>query len=117
MWIITPVGFFSIVQKPDDIGKDTLTVRARDKGDLEALRKHYMPSLGEIVTGTGTDYRFRAKAVRIEVAEAMDALVRDIRYNNFKDEVHKRQGKIREAIYFLVWEALHEIQERRILVD
>ena len=36
MWLITPVGFFSIVQKPSDVAADTLTVRARVQGDLEA---------------------------------------------------------------------------------
>ena len=117
MWIITPVGFFSIVQKPDDIRQHTLTVRARDQADLDALRKYYLPSLGEISAGAGTDYRFRAKALRSEVAAAMSALVEDIEYDNFKSEVRRRQGPLREAIYYLVWEALQEIQERRQLVE
>ena len=29
MWLITPIGFFSNVQKPDDITEKTLTVFAR----------------------------------------------------------------------------------------
>ncbi len=28
MWVLTPYGFFSIVQKPDDASRGTLTVRA-----------------------------------------------------------------------------------------
>jgi hypothetical protein len=39
MWLITPTGFFSIVQKPSDEAADTLTVRARVRQDLVALRE------------------------------------------------------------------------------
>jgi hypothetical protein len=46
MWLITPIGFFSIVRKPDDQRVGTLTVRARERGDLEALRGLYLPGLG-----------------------------------------------------------------------
>jgi hypothetical protein len=48
VWLITPLGFFSVVREPDDIGAGSLTIRARVKSDLEALRKHYLPDLGEI---------------------------------------------------------------------
>ena len=34
MWLITPTGFFSIVQKPGDAAANTLTVRARVRQDL-----------------------------------------------------------------------------------
>ena len=115
MWIVTPIGFFSIVQKPDDKDKNTLTVRARDRSDLEALRKRYLPSLGDIVANAGSDYAFRAKAPRFAVAEAMQSMCSDIRYDNFKNEVRQCQGRTREAIYHLTWEALRKIQERHIL--
>lgn len=36
MWLMTTVGFFSIVRKP---GETDLTVRARVRSDLEALEK------------------------------------------------------------------------------
>ncbi len=42
MWVMTPVGSFSIVRKR---GETDLTVRARVRGDLEALEKEYLPSL------------------------------------------------------------------------
>jgi hypothetical protein len=38
MWLITPTGFFSIVCKPGDMEAGTLTIRARAKSDLQALR-------------------------------------------------------------------------------
>ena len=64
------LGFFSIVRKPDDVGGGTLTIRARVKSDLEALREHCLPNLGVIEENAGTDYRYRAKAKRGQVAEA-----------------------------------------------
>lgn len=48
MWLITPIGFFSIVQKPGDKQNGTLTVRSRVRSDLEALKESYLPGLGQI---------------------------------------------------------------------
>jgi hypothetical protein len=108
MWLITPVGFFSIVRKPDD--QDTLTVRARVKSDLEALRAHSLPGLGAIAEDAGTDYRFRAKAPRDEIAKALAHMVEDIDYGNFKNEVAKKQGHARAAVYGKVWDVLYGLQ-------
>ena len=66
MWLITPVGFFSVVQKTGDIAADTLTVRARVRGDLDALREHYLPSLSPVQESKTNDYRFRAVAPRAD---------------------------------------------------
>ena len=71
MWLMTPIGFFSIVQKPSDRDGDTLTVRARVRSDLEALRDQYLPGLGEIQESRHNDYRFRAVVPRPAVAAAM----------------------------------------------
>jgi polar amino acid transport system ATP-binding protein len=43
MWLITPEGFFSIVEKATDKASGTLTVRARVASDLEALRGGSLP--------------------------------------------------------------------------
>ena len=110
MWLITPLGFFSIVRKPDDVGAGTLTIRARVKSDLEALREHCLPGLGKIKENAGTDYRYRAKAPRGQVAEALAQIVQDIDYENFKSEVAKRQGKHRATIYGNVWDVLSGLQ-------
>jgi 8-oxo-dGTP pyrophosphatase MutT (NUDIX family) len=109
MWLVTPKGFFSIVCKPGDKSAGRLTVRSRVRSDLEAL-KPYLPSLGTIEEGTGTDYRFRAKAKRSEVAKALSKLVEQLDYQNFKDEVVKKQGKYRASIYSKVWNVLYELQ-------
>lgn len=110
MWLITPVGFFSIVQKPSDVAADTLTVRARVRGDLEALRDQFLPGLGSIEESKTNDYRFRAVAPRSEVAAAMASLVHQLDYQNFKDQVAKVQGPARASLYHHVWDVLYRLQ-------
>ena len=113
MWLITPLGFFSIVEKSSDRVAGTLTVRARVRDDLEALRDSWLPGLGEIRESANTDYRFRAVAARDAVSQAMARLVASIDYSHFKDEVAKRQGSDRESIYLDVWFVLLQLQRRR----
>ena len=110
MWLITPIGFFSIVQKPADASLDRLTVRARVRQDLEALRATYMPGLGEIKDSKTNDYRFRATAPRAEVAAAMAKLVQTLDYVNFKNQVAKVQGTNRAHLYHEVWDVLYKLQ-------
>ena len=111
MWLMTPSGFFSIVQKPEDEQARTLTIRARVRGDLERLRETCLPGMGEIVANAGTDYRYRARAPRAEVASAMVKIVNDIQYGNFKDEVAREQGKERAGLYGEVWQALYDLPD------
>lgn len=110
MWLITPVGFFSIVQKPSDLAADTLTVRARLRTDLEALREQFLPGLGTITESKTNDYRYRAVAPRAEVATAMAGLIQQLDYSNFKNQVAKKQGSARAHLYHGVWEVLHHLQ-------
>lgn len=110
MWLMTPIGFFSIVQKPSDPDSDTLTVRARVRSDLEALRDQYLPGLGEIQESRHNDYRFRAVVPRPAVAAAMAALVSALDYSNFKAEVARVQGPARAHRYHDVWEVLYGLQ-------
>ncbi|MFW6086420.1 MAG: hypothetical protein ACODAG_04385 [Myxococcota bacterium] len=107
MWLQTTFGFFSIVQKPGEAG---LTVRGRARGDLEQLRERYLGDLGEIRQGEGTDYRYRASASHAAVAEAVQRMVLDIDYGNFKSEVERRAGHERAEVYSKVWKALLTIQ-------
>ena len=111
MWLITPTGFFSIVQKPTDVAANTLTVRARVRQDLETLREQYLPGLGEIGESRSNDYRFRAVAPRAEVAAAMAAMVNGIEYPNFKSQVAKAQGRARSNLYHDVWDVLYRLQK------
>lgn len=110
MWLITPIGFFSVVQKAEDKQRATLTVRSRVKGDLIALKQHYLPGLGPIQESHDSDYRFRSVAPHGEVSAAMSRLVEDLDYSNFKSEVAKTQGHKRASLYHQVWDVLHQLQ-------
>jgi hypothetical protein len=110
MWLITPVGFFSVVRKPTDIQSETLTVRSRVRADLEALKTQYLPELGAIQESQVNDYRFRATAPQAAVAAAMAQLVENLDYANFKDEVKARQGPARARLYHQVWDVLYRLQ-------
>ena len=111
MWLFTTVGFFSIVQKR---GQDTgeVTVRARFKGDLEALRETYLPELGPVSDTGGTDYAYRAVVSREAFAGAMGRIALDLDYDNFKSAVARRQGHERSSLYHQVWDVLYGAQER-----
>lgn len=111
MWLITPTGFYSIVEKPTDRGKGTLTVRARVRGDLLALRRAFCPSLGRVRESEDTDYRYRAAAKRTELAGALARMIEDLSYSNFKSEVAIQQGLDRAHLYHDVWDVLHRLQD------
>lgn len=110
MWIMTPVGFFSIVQKPGDGLQRQVTVRARVKADLLALQALALPEMGPINAHEGSDYAYRATAPQDAVARALASLVMDIAYDNFKNEVTRTQGHARARAYGEVWHALFELQ-------
>jgi len=112
MWLITNFGFFSAVQKPGD---DQLTLRARSREDLEALHEKYLPHLGEIIQGAGTDYQYRARVSHEDFAEALQKIAMDINYSNFKNSVAKNQGHKRAGIYHDLWETVWRISDRTSL--
>jgi hypothetical protein len=111
MWLLTPLGFFSVVRKPGD---DFLTVRSRAAADLERLRARYLPSLTPTCTGAGTDYPHRATCTADAWGEALAALGRDIDYHNFKGVVAARLGHERARIYGRVWQDLCAIEREEV---
>jgi len=113
MWVLTKFGFFSIVLKGGDVAANTLTVRGRARTDLEALRDRYLPDMGEIVVGGGTDYKYRAKVPRASLGAAMQQIILDIDYSNFKDEVAHEQGPGRCHLYHQVWDVLYKLQDEK----
>ena len=110
MWLITPEGFFSIVQKPEDKAEGALTIRARVADDLDRLRNTALPELGPTIRGAGTDYRFRAKAPKSAVAAALAWMVETLDYSNFKSEVARQHGSKRAHVYHDVWDVLFRLQ-------
>jgi hypothetical protein len=106
-----PIGFFSIVRKPQDESANLLTVRARVREDLEAFARR-CPELGPIETSEWTDYAFRARGPAQAVAATVGALTAGIDYSNFKDQVAWKQGKERARVYREVWDTLYGLQRR-----
>ena len=106
MWLITNFGFFSIVEKPNQKGQGMLTIRARAKADLEALRAKYLPAMGPIEADKGTDYKYRAVAPAAQVARGRRApagpvLVHEIEIRLIRDltaEKLENPGGARQAI-------------------
>lgn len=111
MWLFNSCGFYSVVIKPGDEAEGMVTVRSRLKADLEALRDKYMPELGEIITGAGTDYLFRARIARTAFAEGVKRSALDVHYGDFKSLVFASQGPHRARIYGKVWRDLIELED------
>lgn len=108
MWLFTSFGFFSVVQKAGD---EHLTVRSRTRGDLQRLRRHYLPSLSPPSRIGGSDYPWRGTCTHEAFASALPLIVKHLTYDNFKSEVKRTLGSAREARYAQVWETLHSLSE------
>ncbi len=108
MWLFTPIGFFSVVQKSKEV---RLTIRARAAGDLDRLRNGYLPELSATVANGGSEYPFRAFASHEQFAEAMRRIALDIDYPHFKNEVARTLGGRREEVLHYVGEATAEIED------
>lgn len=117
MWVISEIGFFSVVQKPED-GNLHLTVRARMREDLERLYHKASAYMGtqamwqaSIQVDAGTDYPYRIQLVREVWADALARLGREVDYPNFKARVEDKGwiGKARASILHRVWSALVEL--------
>lgn len=102
MWIFTSRSFISVVQKPGNV--DLLTVRARVKGDIEQI----FPG-AKVEANKGTDYKYRAKVPRSEVALALHNQVMCVDYPNFKSTVTERK---RHDAYMGVWSEMYGVQDR-----
>lgn len=111
MWLFTDIGFFSVVRKPEDEDAGMVTIRARVRSDLERLHAIYLPSMGDIVDGVGTDYRYRARASQSAFADALRLIGENIGYTNFKSEVAAKQGHPRAHVYSDIWRQLHRLED------
>ena len=111
MWFFTTCGFYSVAVKPDDEAAGTVTLRARARTDLETLREWFMPELGAVQSGDGSDYPFRARIERQAFAEGLKRLALAIDYGNFKNAVFNQQGPHRARIYAKVWRDLIELED------
>ena len=112
MWIFTPDGFFSVVEKAGDRDTGILTIRSRVAADLDALRERFMPELGPTIKGAGTDYRYRAKISKGAFSDGMKRVSESVDYDNFKHAVGTRQGYDRARVYARVWTALLDLEDQ-----
>lgn len=93
MWVYLNDSFLSIVENEGD--PDTLLVRSRSAGDIEAV----FPEASVEHTPI-SDYAFRAAISREEVAVGIAKRVFSIDYPNFKNSVKNMDRKI---TYTSVW--------------
>src|ERR1022692_2335958 len=125
MWLFTPIGFFSIVQKRGDnsltvrarVASDLDLLRARVASDLDLLRDQFLPSLSTITATPDGDYAFRANASHRDFGEALASMAASIDYDNFKDEVARKEGNERANVYAEVWSVMRRLQENNLLTD
>lgn len=111
MWVFTPEGFYSVVQKRQDRKKNTLTIRTRNRADIDSLVANHFPKARPYRVD-GSDYEWRIRVPKKGWARAVQRMAMDIDYANFKDEVTRRQGWDRHDVYLRVWSALLAISDR-----
>ena len=110
MWLITPEGFFSAVEKPGDRADGMLTVRTRNRDDIKALKRYFPDAKPYRVRYS--DYEWRNRVAKDEWAQAVARMALEIDYSNFKNEVTRRQGRERHDIYSRVWSVLLGLERR-----
>ena len=108
MWLFTNIGFYSVVQKPED---ELLTIRSRSVADLDKLRAEYMPELSPTIEGETSDYPFRARISHEKFGEGLAKIAESIHYGNFKAEIAVKMGMKRAQVYSKLWNDLLELEE------
>lgn len=109
MWIVSEIGFFNIIQYPEDVAKGTITVKARRRQDLLSLQAFTGPA--EIEESKKADYRYRMKIPRNVAVDAIAILVNRIEYSRTKDRLRDTHPD-RYDIYFSVWNDLTGLDPR-----
>jgi hypothetical protein len=114
MWIFSRDGFFSAVQKPEQVSTNLVTIRSRDRNDLINLMKSVKIN-EKILSDAGTDYEFRIIIRKRVLKKYTMKVVDEIDYSNFKHEVEIADKK-KAGIYLRVWEALLGAYRKQINV-
>lgn len=116
MWVFATDGFFNVVHdrnSPTSGEEAGVLVRARWKRDLETLlarRGAAFMAKHPIAHTPRADYPYRVRMTRRDWSALVLALADSIDYDNFKDEVGRRD-KARAHAYLDVWAAMREAQE------
>jgi hypothetical protein len=99
-WIFLNNAFLSIVTDPQNQGN--LLVRARAKGDIEAVFPESKPW-----KTPARDYAYRATLPKMQVAQAIGRRILGIDYGNFKNSVPEND---RHTAYARCWSAMFSFQ-------
>ena len=94
MWILTKIGFYSIIKKPSHLNPDgpaVFNIRGRDKDDLKRLAELISPDLAKLPVVHEYDYSDYPYRVYLHTQEEMDAVMAKlsvlIDYDNFNDTI------------------------------
>lgn len=111
MWVMTPRGFYSVVQHREQPGN--VIVRARAWDDLMALLNRHPEWTLQIEETPTADYKYRVHMARVEWEQLVAEMASEIDYDNFKNAV-KRENKDRATTYMGVWSRLLSIEREGI---
>lgn len=109
MWLICEYGFYNVVSQTGDKERGLLTIKARDRRDLEIIRT-VIASATRIEESADADYRFRMKAPKEDVVVLMAAITDRIDYPKTKPRIAELYPD-RAMIYLDVWSELCSIQD------
>lgn len=104
MWMMTKIGFYSIVEKP--IG--TMQIRSRSSRDLQILIDTMFPNEPEIITTLNSDYKYRIIISKDTWMKMAPFIFGMIDYPNFKDEI-ALDNPMRATLYHQIWAMLRRI--------
>jgi hypothetical protein len=110
MWIFTNFGFVSAVNHRTK--KDTLLVRAREPGVLEALGERHGVNVSVKKTPSA-DYLYRAEISKRVFAKMISEEIEAIDYPNFKDSFHAAKEEntaTSHSALMSVWNVMYGLQ-------
>jgi len=110
MWLILPIGFYSVVHKGDCIDNpDLICVRSRWAADLERMNAALVAdghAPGAIIDNEGTDYQVRMYVNRKQFAATVGTIICAIDFGNFKNHVRSVAGTARAKMCGKIWSAV-----------
>jgi hypothetical protein len=107
MWMVTPLGAFSVRCSPADIRNGTLTIESKVRTDLEALAAAVLPTACPIVEVLSKSRGYMIRCGRGEVALALATLAMDLNYDNFVEKFTDQQGSSRTEGHEPLWQAIN----------
>jgi hypothetical protein len=103
MWLMTQMGFFSIVKKG---GKNTWTIRSRCKKDMDNL-KEFASLKGNVIITSKSDYHYRILISGKELQTLFEKLPDSIEYPNFKQMIHAHPEQAEKYPFYRgCWETM-----------